>query len=92
MAEETGIDIKAIEAEIGKLSKEDLFRQLVDIKAKQRIATKKYYNPETARKQRLRRAEVVKLMTAKAKELGIYDSIMEQAVEDADAALAEAEA
>lgn len=90
MAEVEGIDIKAIEADVAKLSQEELFKALVDIKSKQRIATKKYYNPETAKRQRQKRAEFQKLLSAKAKELGIYDEILEAASEVADEALADA--
>lgn len=85
-----GIDLASIEADISKLSKEELFKALVDIKSKQRIATKKYYNPETAKKQRQKRAAFAKALADKAKELGIYDEIVEAASEVADEALADA--
>lgn len=86
------INLQELEQKIAGMSQEDLVKALVDIKAKQQIATKKYYSPERAKLQRQRAAAVREAMVAKAKELGIYDSIVEQAREVADAALAEEDA
>lgn len=82
------LDIEKMSAEINSMSVEDLKKQILDAKVKQRVASKKYYNPESAKKQRLKRAEELKQMVAKAKELGIYDDIMSQAQVEADAKLA----
>lgn len=86
------IDISAFEAELANMSEEDLRKSLLDIKVKQKIATKKYYNPEAAKAQRQKAAERMRALVAKAKELGIYDSINEEAGKLADEKLIEDEA
>ena len=69
---------------------------MLDAKVKQRVATKKYYNPETAKKARQKRAEQLKLMAEKAKGqpatapgyANLYEQIMAEAAVEADARLA----
>lgn len=86
------LDIEKMSAEIESMSVEDLKKQVLDAKVKQRVASKKYYNPESAKKQRVKRAAELAQMVARAKELGIYDDIMKEAAEEADAKLASEEA
>lgn len=85
------LNFNELESKVQGMSKEDLIKALVDIKSKQAIATKKYYNPEKAKEQRRKQAAVREAMVAKAKELGIYDEIVKTAREVADEKLAEQE-
>lgn len=86
------IDLEKIQAELSSLSQEDLVKQLTEVKMKQKIAQKKYYSPETAKKARQKRAALISAMEARAKQLGIYDDILAQAGKQADEALGTAEA
>ena len=94
------IDVNELEQEIAKLTPEELKQQLLDAKVKQRVATKKYYNPETAKKARQKKsatlaaqAELAKTMAATdPKYKNLYDQIMAEAAELADAKLAQDEA
>lgn len=91
MASELGIDLSKFEEQLSSMSEEQLRQQLLDIKTKQAVATKKYYNPETAKKARVKRAAEVALMVETAKKLGIYDSIVAEAKTKAEAIVAEDE-
>lgn len=84
-----GINLDTIEAEVGKLSLEELKKQLLDAKVRQSVATKKYYNPEKAKARRQQVAAKFSAMVEKAKELGIYEDLMDEARELADEKLAE---
>ncbi len=94
------IDIEALKAELESLSEEDLRKQLLDAKVRQRVATKKYYNPESARNQRLKRAEKLKQMQERAKGMpatdskygNLWEQIQAEATAEADRQLAEEEA
>lgn len=83
------IDLAAINAEVDGLSLEDLKEQVLKAKVRQMVATKKYYNPETAKKTRVKRAAMLKVMFEKLKAAGVYDDVMKQAGELADEQLAE---
>lgn len=91
------IDLAAIEAELSQLTPEQMKQQLLDAKVKQKVATKKYYNPETARKARLKKAEQLKQIAAKAKGMAatkpgfanLYEQIEAEAKELAEEKLAE---
>lgn len=91
------IDIQAIEAELSLLTPEQMKQQLLDAKVKQKVATKKYYNADTAKKARQKKAEQTRQLTAKAKlmpatKLGfanLYEQIEAEAKELAEAKLAE---
>lgn len=85
------IDLNAITAEVNQLSEEDLRKALVEMKTKQKVSTKKYYNPETAKAARQKKAAVFAAMVAQAKALGLYDQIDAEASEAAEAKLAEAD-
>lgn len=82
------INLDDIQAQISQMDEATLRAQLLEIKTKQRITTKKYYNPEAAKVQRQKRAQLQAAMVAKAKELGLYDQILAEAGAAADAALA----
>lgn len=84
-----GIDVAAIEAEVLKLSPEEIRKALLDFKVKQNVTTKKYYNPETAKRARQKKAAMQALMVKMAKEAGIYEGIVEEAKLKAEEILAE---
>ena len=94
------IDISKIKAEVSNLTLEDLRAQLVDAKAKQKVATKKYYNADTAKKARQKRSEELKQMTERAKQLpatqpglsNLYEQIQAEAARVADEKLGVTEA
>jgi len=72
---EVELDLNAIEAEVGGMSKEDLIAELVKTRARQRAATKKYYNPESAKKARAKRSAKLKAMAQVAEQLGLTEQI-----------------
>lgn len=86
------IDLKSIEAQIASLSPEEIKKQLVDIKTRQKVMQKKYYDKDRAKAQRDKKAAEIKVLVERAKQLGFYDEILEQANEQADAKLAVEEA
>lgn len=86
------IDLSQIEAQIAELSPEQLREQLTQIKTRQKVAQKKYYNPERAKLQRAAAAAKLKALEAAARAAGIYDEIEAAAKAAADAKLAEEEA
>lgn len=73
------IDLDAIQAELGSMSEEDLRKTLLDMKVKEKVTTKKYYNPETAKKARQKMAAKKQALIALAKANGWFDQINEQA-------------
>lgn len=81
------IDLVALEQELEKLSPEEIQKQLVDIRTRQAVQQGK--NKDAQKAYMKKRAEMVKLMTAKAKELGIYDNIQSTAKANAAAKLKE---
>lgn len=84
---EVDFDLSAIEAEVGKMSQEDLIAELVKTRARQRAATKKYYNPETAKRARVKRSAKLKAMAQVAEQLGLTEQInalVDEAVAEAD--------
>lgn len=89
MAESTNtIDINALKAEVEGLSEADLRELVLSTKVRQMVATKKYYNPETAKRARQKAAEKYNLAVAALKASGQYDEIMAQAKEMAEEKLA----
>ena len=87
----TDIDLNAIEASIGNLTEEEIRKQLLDIRTRQKVMQKKYHDPVKAKASRDKKAAFVKLLAEKAKSLGIYDEVLEAANVAADAKLAEEE-
>lgn len=76
----TGINLDELQAELGKMSPDELMAELIELKSRQKLATKKYSgNPETAKRYRDKQAALKKLMEQKAKELGIADKIEAEA-------------
>lgn len=92
MASGATINLDEIKSKLDQLSDEDVRAQLFQYKVKQKVTTAKYYNPETAKKARMKRSAEIKLLTERAKALGIYDEINEQAGEQAALELGAAQA
>ena len=91
-----GLDLEALENEVKSMSPEDIRKQLVEIRTKQRVAQKKYHNPERAKAYQQKRNATNKAMASAAKQLpatdpqyaNLYEQIMAEAAEAADAKLA----
>lgn len=82
------IDLDAISAEVDALSDEDKRKMLLDMKVREKFTTKKYYNPETAKKARQKQAAKKKALIEYAKANGWYDEIDTLATEQATEKLA----
>ena len=85
------LDLSAIEASIAAMSPEEIRKQLTEIKTRQKVAQKKYYNPEVGKAQRARAKAKTDALVAAAKAAGIYDQVMVEAGKLADEKLAEQE-
>jgi hypothetical protein len=83
------IDLSAIQAEIANLSPEEIQKQLVELRTKQRVNQSKHHNSEKQKAYMKKRSEMFKAMATKAKELGIYDGILKQAKANADELIAQ---
>jgi hypothetical protein len=89
-----------VEAEISNMSPEDLRKSLVEIRTKQRVAQKKYHNPEKAKAYQKRRNAQVTKMAELAKGMpatvpgyaNLYEQIQAEAKAAADEKLGVAEA
>lgn len=90
MAEDIIIDTAALQAEIDSLDVEALKEQLLDIRVRAKVAQKKYYNADNAKKYAAKARERAKLLKAAAERAGILDEIEEEAGRLADEKLAEA--
>lgn len=86
------IDLDALQAEVAGMTQEDLMKQVLDLRTKQKIQQKKYQNTPAQKAYRAKRAEMQKAMIARAKELGLYDEIKAQAEKAADAKIADEKA
>lgn len=94
------LNIAELEAQVGQLTHEELKQQLLDAKVKQRVATKKYYNPEAAKALRAKKAATQKAQAELAKTMpatkegfaNLYEQILAEANEIADQKLADEEA
>jgi hypothetical protein len=86
------IDLEKIQAEIGTLSQEELVKELLAVKTRQKVNQKKYHDPEVAKKSRLKKQARIKAMEDKVRALGLYDQVLKQANDAADEELGAAEA
>lgn len=85
------VDLDAMLKELEGKSQEDLFAELLEIKTKQRVQSKKNYKPEIAKKARLKRMAYIKALVDKAKAAGVYDKLLEAANKTAAEKLGSAE-
>ena len=88
---EVEIDLEEILGEVEEMDLEAIKAELIKSKTRQRVASKTYYNPETAKKARQRKAAKSKAMEVRLKEAGLYDLVVAEARELADQQLAELE-
>lgn len=86
------IDLNAIQAEIAQLSPEEIQKQLVELRTKQRVNQSKHHNSDKQKAYMKKRNAAFKAMADRAKELGIYDNILKQAKENAAEIIAERDA
>ena len=85
------IDMKALEADVAKLSHSELREALLKVQVRQKKQQAKMQGSNSQKAYQLKQRERIKLLKAAAKNAGIYDEINEQAKKQADAEL-EAEA
>jgi len=81
------IDQAALQAEVDKMSQSDLKEQLLKIRVRQKKQQAKMQGSASQKAYQLRQKELRKLLKAKAQQLGIYDTINEEAAKLADAEL-----
>jgi hypothetical protein len=69
------IDFAAIDAQVKNMSQDELIKLVTAAKVKQKVATKKYYNPTAAKNQRLKRAAFLKEAEKALAAAGLMDQI-----------------
>ena len=74
-----GVDLKALEAEVGKMSREDLEKAVTDLRVREKKQQKKMQGSETQKRYQERQKAIRKLLKERAKKEGIYDAINEKA-------------
>jgi hypothetical protein len=89
MADGPQVDLKAVTAEVSKLSKDQLKEEVLKMRVRQKVQQKKHQGSPKQKEYQARQREKNKLLVAKAKELGIYDAINDEAEELAESKLAE---
>jgi hypothetical protein len=77
------IDIESLKAEIANLSPEEIQKQLVELRTRQRVNQSKHQNSDKQKAYNKKRNLMFKLMTEKAKAAGVYDGILAQAKKNA---------
>jgi hypothetical protein len=82
------LDMAAIEASISQMTEEDVRKQLMEIRTRQKVMQKKYHDPVKAKASRDKKAAFVKALAEKARRLGIYDDVLQAANDAADEKLA----
>jgi hypothetical protein len=85
---DTAINLDSIQAEVANMDLEALKAAVLKAKVKQKVATKKYYNPEAAKRARDKRAAELKAMTELLRSKGLLDEVEAQARQQADEQLA----
>jgi len=78
------VDLAAIQAEVNGLNNDSLREELLKFKVRQKKQQKKNQGSENQKKYQMKQREKIKLMKAKAIELGIWDDINEEADRKAD--------
>ena len=73
------IDLNALQAqvndEIGKMSADDIKKQLLDLRVREKTTQKKQYGSDAAKKSAAKQREKARALKARAKALGIYDEV-----------------
>lgn len=91
MSTVANIDFEKLQAEVSNLPDEEVRKQLLELRTKQRVNQKKYHNPERAKAYHAKRNAAIKAMVERAKAMGIYDQILAEAKEKADELIEEQE-
>lgn len=83
------IDLNALQAqvseEIGKMSADDVKKQLLDLRVREKTTQKKQYGSDAAKKSAAKQREKARALKARAKALGIYDEVDNEAEVAAEA-------
>lgn len=66
MGDELAINIEEINKEIAGLSQEDMAKQLLDMRVRQKVQQKKHYNPEKMKGYQQKQREKAKLLKERA--------------------------
>lgn len=66
MADELAVNIQDIEKEIAGMSQEDLAKDLLSIRVRQKVQQKKHYNPEKMKVYQQKQREKARLLKEKA--------------------------
>lgn len=73
------IDLSALQAqvsdEIGKMSADDIKKQLLDLRVREKTTQKKQYGSDAAKKSAAKQREKARALKARAKALGIFDEV-----------------
>ena len=91
------IDLDSLKAQVDSIPEEDLRKQLLDIRTKQKVQQKKSHNPEKQKEYQRKRNAAITVMTGRAKTLpaskpgfaNLYEQILAEAAEEADRRLGE---
>ena len=76
---------QAVGQEIDKLSADDVRKQLLDLRVREKTTQKKQYGSDAAKRSAAKQREKSRALKARAKALGIYDSVDEEAEKAAEA-------
>jgi hypothetical protein len=82
------LDLAALQAEIEKLTPEEIAQQVLAVRTQQRVNQKKHQNAGAQRVYMAKRNARIKLMTELLKKNGAYEGILAQANAAAEAKLA----
>jgi|SRR5208282_2968171 len=87
MSTGSNIDLSAlaqqVSSEVEKMSTDDVRKQLATLRVREKLTQKKQYGSDAAKKSAAKLREKAKALKARAKALGIYDAVDEEAEEEA---------
>lgn len=86
------INLDEIKAQVATMDMDALREMVTKAKVRQRVATKKYYNPETAKKARLKAAAQLKAAEEALKAAGLWGQVENEIKARVDEELGAAEA
>jgi hypothetical protein len=89
MAEPVKIDLSAIQGEVAKLNTDQIREELLKFKVRQKVQQKKQQGSNSQKAYQQKQRERIKLMKAKAIELGLWDDINDEAEKLAEENVAE---
>ena len=83
------LDFTALQAEIDKMTPEQIKDALLGVRVRQKVSQKKYQSPERQKAYQAKVRERNRILKEKAVALGLYDDINAEAERVAEAKLAE---